>query len=414
MFGSGKIVAFLIVVVLAAVSTPANTRPIITISAHGDSLTSCNGVTPNQGFAFLSYREHLWKDHLVPWAAASSHHINNNETVSQDDRVSKQSPPTRTRISFVGRKRGCNRILDARFNRSHSFPNLHDSYFGRSAEKMLAEWHEFVLSPPTSSPDAVVGDIALLLIGTNDFLLHGKANATAVAHTIGNITELMLQAASHHRGHAARRPRILIGLPPDLDLSRVKLSSKRAARWKLYLVSLHAALQSLVSRESGYERYCRGVHEEEAEEGRDNRRSQCELVMFSPGWDPVLHTYDGIHPNHDGEKWMARCWANALLPHLTEARSISNQPDDKSRSGHRLQISEASTQHRELPHHGDDVTARGAPAANRESPATTVTAAPPLRANDNNSISLTAWAALVMSLFVLFRRTCTRTTRSHK
>jgi lysophospholipase L1-like esterase len=345
-------------------------RFVVSVSAHGDSLTSCHGVTPSQAFAFLSYREHLWKDYLMPWVAA--HRSSTSASMSP-------------RISVVGRKRGCNRVLDARFDRSNSFPNRHDSYFGRSAEAMLTEWTEFV-SSPTSSRDAVVGDVVLLLIGTNDFLLHGKANATDVAHNIGRIVRLMLNAGggNHQERH------ILIGSPPDLDLTRVKLSWKRAARWKEYIASLHAALQSLASNDDGYT-YCRrSVSVKSGGGGGDEgvgMRSCCELVVFSPEWEPKQHTYDGIHPNHDGEKLMARHWAKALLPHLERKWMIAANKGDV------LSVPPRSTVVTSVVH----MTSASSPAA----PVT------PRREQDDSSM-MVVWAALVLMLVFVSKGTCVR------
>jgi lysophospholipase L1-like esterase len=350
---------------------------VVTVSAHGDSLTSCNGVTPSQAFAFLSYREHLWKDYLMPWVAA-------HRSSSLGASASASMSP---RISVVGRKRGCNHILDARFDRSNSFPNRHDSYFGRSAEAMLTEWTEFV-SSPTPSRNAVVGDVALLLIGTNDFLLHGKANATDVAHNIGRIVRLMLNAGggNHHERH------ILIGSPPDLDLTRVKLSWRRAARWKEYIASLHSALKSLASNDDGYT-YCRrSISLVKSGEGGGDEgvgmRSRCELVVFSPEWEPKQHTYDGIHPNHDGEKLMARHWAKALLPHLERKWMIA-----AANKGGVLLLPPQST-----------VVTSAVHMTSESSPATPVT---PRRDQFDNSMMI-AWAALVLMLVFLSKGTCVR------
>lgn len=305
----------------------------VTISAHGDSLTSCNGVTPSQSFALLSYRESLWKDHIAPWVAAHSAHTDNSNAQHHPFDTSAPPPP---QVSMIGRKRGCNRILDARFDRSLAFPNWHDAYFGRSAAKMLLDWHGFVDSATqrvqaaeaaTSNlnlnrgggaaltgrgreepeDDIVVGNIVLLLIGTNDFLLFGRANVSEVAHNIGQLAQLMLARCGEHVRH------VLVGMPPDLDAKRAKLSWNRAVRWKEYLSLLRAGLVSLTSRNK-HELfpYCW--------KGEVNR---CKLVEFT-GWEPAQHTYDGIHPNPAGEKLIAKSWASELLP-ILDAEVAANE-----------------------------------------------------------------------------------------
>ncbi|HDQ40389.1 MAG TPA: cellulose-binding protein [Desulfonatronum sp.] len=44
------------------------------------------------------------------------------------------------------------------------------------------------------------------------------------------------------------------------------------------------------------------------------------------GFDPRMHTYDGTHPNEAGERFMARRWAEALLPVLSNQRLEPSDP----------------------------------------------------------------------------------------
>lgn len=262
-----------------------------TISVHGDSLSSCNGVSADQTFAYLSFREPLWKEHLSTAVKSAG------------------GGPT-----MVG-KRGCNRLVDARFPNATSFPNFHDAYFGRTAERMLQEWRLIrdrgtaSASSPPAAITSPVGTIALVLVGTNDLLLRGKANASRVVEHISEIVHILW------RFGGARH--ILIGVPPDIDVQRARISQKKAARWREYLAALQAGLEELTQL-----RQCNSLDDSR----NPSRLERCYLVSFAPRWNPAVHTYDGVHPNTQGERVMAQCWAETLLPIL---RSLDNHQEPR-------------------------------------------------------------------------------------
>ena len=70
-------------------------------------------------------------------------------------------------------------------------------------------------------------------------------------------------------------------------------------------------------------------------------RCLCAVVAF-PLFNASQHTYDGIHPNDDGERYIAGQWHTSLAYHLR----TPPPPEEREVAG----------EHRELPNHPFDTT----------------------------------------------------------
>jgi lysophospholipase L1-like esterase len=118
-------------------------------------------------------------------------------------------------------------------------------------------------------------DIVLLLLGTNDCRLGYPA-----PDTTGRLAQMVSLLREGNAGII-----VLIGTIPQCN---------REAPYPANIDALNAALPAMV-------------------DSLITRESPVVLVDISTGFDPTKHTWDGLHPNSEGEAFIALRWFKALL-----------------------------------------------------------------------------------------------------
>ncbi|MGC9450454.1 MAG: hypothetical protein ACP5I4_03320 [Oceanipulchritudo sp.] len=79
---------------------------------------------------------------------------------------------------------------------------------------------------------------------------------------------------------------------------------------------------------SNYDAYRAGLGQ--VAQDKSTAQSPVVIVDHHDGWDPALHTYDGVHPNELGEERMSRSWFARMAPFL-EIRikvAVTRQADE--------------------------------------------------------------------------------------
>ena len=230
----------------------------------GDSYTACNGMKKDFSFAYLSYREPLYHMFLR----------------------SPEIPSFASRVAFVGTRSGCNKKLEAKYPAALEIPQPHDAFFGRTAKSIANQAKEI---GKTTYPD-----IMFLLIGLNDFLIE-----QAVAEDVmGYIKRIALDIYE-----AGPSPKLYIATLPPI------LPSHRKAK-KMYVQCMHGLKEG---RRLNEMLRAANITTRLTIEGKS---VPFHLVDMDAGFDPNTMTYDGIHPNRDGEKFLARRWYDAVAPLL--------------------------------------------------------------------------------------------------
>lgn len=276
----------------------------------------------------------------------------------------------------------------------YAFPDHHDAYFGRRAADLLQElarWGQEKDRPPSTSekehrqesvlrqfyyihsrhddvprPHQTPVDVVLLWIGINDLLLDATSGDDAAQRVAAVLEQLQ-----------RRFPDALyfVGTPLLIDPKRAKI--KRSRREAL-LNSIHQLQDRLEEMFGGpptahdpqqQSRFSRGVQDDEvgrtttttlatgvrtaleSNDGNNNNKNnnttsssktkKVTLVRF-PSFHPSVHTYDGLHPNHEGEWRIAASWFEALQSQLFDRdafgcrrrrRRASSSPSIRIRSG---------------------------------------------------------------------------------
>jgi acyl-CoA thioesterase I len=144
------------------------------------------------------------------------------------------------------------------------FDRDHEGHWGFRADEILAGLENWVRS---ARPDVV-----LVHLGTND-LLQGQS----VSSIAGELEELI-------RLLRTVNPRVAVLLAQVVPSSLLVVQT---------IDSLNSAISSVASRASTSE-------------------SPVIAVDQATGFDPLVHTYDGVHPNALGERKMAAVWLQAL------------------------------------------------------------------------------------------------------
>lgn len=170
-------------------------------------------------------------------------------------------------VDFVGSMR--RNYIAGPFHRD--FDHDHEGHWGWTIHEILEHIEDWIKS---ARPDAV-----LIHLGSND-LFQGKV-PEQVAEELGSLIEAIRRVSPH------------------------------AA---LFVAELIPA-QGMEERFAEANRYIRSLRE------RSTESSPVIVVDHFSGFDPDRHTYDGVHPNAEGEKRMAERWFAALAPWLT-ARSL--------------------------------------------------------------------------------------------
>lgn len=165
---------------------------------------------------------------------------------------------------FVGSKRGV-RTGQPRFP---AFDQDHESYWGKRVDELLPLVQGWVRN---AQPDVI-----LVHLGTND-MLQGQPVAQTVAELGSFIDELR-----------AGQPEVAIFLAQVIPV----------IAWRGVAVEpLNQALPGLVA-------------------AKTTASSPVVLVDQYTGFDPMAHTYDGIHPNFFGDQRLADVWFRALTAWL--------------------------------------------------------------------------------------------------
>jgi lysophospholipase L1-like esterase len=144
----------------------------------------------------------------------------------------------------------------------------HEGHSGWKADEILTHMREWA--------EAAAPDVVLLHVGHND-LCRGQTIASTVAD-IGGIIDVLRTV----------NPRLVI------LLAQVIASSSHCHR---DIPALNAQLSTLGA-------------------GKDRGESPVRLVDQYSGFDPSSMTYDGTHPNADGDSRMANRWFAILAPLL--------------------------------------------------------------------------------------------------
>ena len=186
-------------------------------------------------------------------------------------------------VDFVGTQRG----VAGGAPRFSDFDQDHEGHWGWRAEEVLAEAHDWaVVTRP---------DIVLLHLGHNDLLAR-----QGVDGTIDELAAIIGELRRYDSSIAVLMAMIIPGSSPELEP----------------IESLNAAIRSLAG-------------------SLTTAKSRVVVVDQWSGFDPILDTYDGIHPNETGEKKMSRRWLAALIanPDILERAG----PPQPRRPGRRLQ-----------------------------------------------------------------------------
>lgn len=243
------------ITVLCLVILSASSDRVVRVLPLGDSLTSCSGVSAAGDFAYLSYRRFLWN--LI--------HVAN---------VSRC-------VRFVGSQRGCNRKVDELMANASSFPLEHEAVFGRTATETDRKVHRLDLSRHLRP------DIVLVLLGIND-LMQGKPVERAVS--------AIVRIAAHFRVNRSSTE-VLVSTVLPVDPQKVGGKKRDKLTRVLHDVPiLNAALKLALAGDS-----------------------MVRVVDIAVTFDAVTMTYDGIHPNEQGEMHIAHQWMRSLATSLTRA-----------------------------------------------------------------------------------------------
>ena len=321
----------------------------------GDSLTSCTRVSRMFDSAQLSYRRWLWQlltspnrsslqtdqqqlqelplsparrsGILVPSICCDASNATCSATHSRREGMANDS--VLRPCTFVGTWVGCNKKLDASpfgLAVGASFPPRHDSYFGRTAANIAH-------AAPTLAT-SVTPTHVLLWAGINDFLLEG-ANVETVLSRLVRTASAFLETSS---------PVNLVLVGQLLPVHRKK---SRIPRQKFEVLEMkRRMLNALLADETFCDNVTRNHLQCREASGATNSSSSssslpftcrclCAVVAF-PLFNASRHTYDGIHPNDDGERYIAGQWHTSLAYHLR-----TPPPEEREVAG----------EHRELPNH---------------------------------------------------------------
>lgn len=250
------------VLVLSAAATPAQPHRLTFL---GDSLTSCSRVSRDFTSAQLSFRRPLWQAVVA---------ANRDQCVT-----------------VVGPRHGCNARVDANLEaETNAFPKPHDSFFGRTLESVVAEGANSVLSQKST--------VAVVWLGINDLQL-GKPPEPIVSQLRWLVAKLLGTGTQH----------VLLLTLPTLDVARGGKHKRKFAATNQGVVEVNAAIKKAPDFLG---------------KGRHGLPNAAELIAakrlvvvdVAAGYDPVRHTYDGLHPNDEGEAHVAAAVATALLPLL--------------------------------------------------------------------------------------------------
>lgn len=146
----------------------------------------------------------------------------------------------------------------------------HEGHWGWRADQVRDKLPEWLPAMPRP-------DIALIHLGSND--LFQDEPPEQVVEELAEIIDL------------------LRGINPEIVLLVAKIIP--ASGTEAITATFNRALDDLTTRSTD--------------------TSPIRLVDQFTGFDPARHTYDGVHPNQDGEALMAERWHEALAPWLTAA-----------------------------------------------------------------------------------------------
>jgi len=223
----------------------------------GDSITSCTGVKPNFKFAYLSYRRHLWNNHILRWHPHASGSEGHGCTVT-----------------FVGSHKGCNAKVDALTPGGMSYPLMAEAVFGRTAAAALQKVQNFNLAK-VLQPHHV-----LMHLGTND-VFAGTPPKTIIS--------FLQQIVS-----AFPKSRFWIATLISFDDRKLFRKNPQAKEQILRIHQLNALIRNTAWP------------------------ARAKVVDMALHFDPGSMLYDGLHPNDLGERYMAQVWWEALKADLSD------------------------------------------------------------------------------------------------